>query len=244
MAFRGLAGKTAIVTGAAQGIGAGVVERLAAEGCRVVAVDVKPIAAKGEAILPFTADVSTEAGCDAYVQAAVERFGSVDLFFNNAGVIGKLIPIHELPLEEFDRVHAVNVRGVFLGLRAVLRRMVAQGRGGAIVSTASVGAIRGHRGSAAYASSKRAVIGLSQAAALENGARGIRVNTICPGPVDTPMLQPALGTGIDIAMAFANQAIPRAAQPAEIAAFVAYLLSDEASFHTGGIYPVDGGFTI
>jgi NAD(P)-dependent dehydrogenase (short-subunit alcohol dehydrogenase family) len=196
-------------------------------------------------VLAVPADVTRESECDRYVEVATARFGGVHLFVNNAAVIGKPFPVAEMPVEEFDRVHAVNLRGVFLGLRAVLRRMITQGQGGAIVNTASVGALRAHHGSSPYGSAKRGVIGLSCAAALENGKFGIRVNAICPGPVNTPMLRPALhGLAGDLNAPFRNQALPRIADPSEIAAFIAYLLSDEASYHTGGVYPVDGGYTI
>jgi 3-oxoacyl-[acyl-carrier protein] reductase len=252
MALRGLSGKAAIVTGAAGGLGSAIVRRLAAEGSRVLAVDNQKagldrlVAELGtERVVACVADVTREEECDRYVQTAVSRFGGVQLFANNAGVIGKHYPIAEMPTEEFERVYAVNLRGVFFGLRAVLRLMIAQGQGGSIVNTSSAGAIRANRYSSPYGSSKRAVIGLSGAAALENGQYGIRVNTVCPGPIDTAMLRPALGNiEGDLNTLFARQAIPRVADPAEIAAFIVYLFSDDASYQTGGVYPVDGGLTI
>jgi len=114
-----------------------------------------------------------------------------------------------------------------------------------MISTGSVGALRANRGTSPYGSAKRAVLGLSGAAALENGKYGIRVNSVCPGPIDTPMLRPAMNNPAgDLNELFKHLAIPRTAQPAEIAAFIAYLLSDDASYCTGGIYPVDGGLSI
>src|SRR5688500_14304605 len=199
MALRGLQDKVAIVTGASGGLGTATVRRLVDEGCRVAAVDLqksgleKLVDACGEdKVAALVADVSREEECDRYVAATVKRFGAVHLFSNNAGVIGKHYPVAEMPTAEFDRVHAVNLRGAFFGLRAVLRRMIEQKQGGSIVNIASVGALRANRYSSPYGSAKRALIGLSGAAALENGQFGIRVNTVCPGPMETPMLRPAL----------------------------------------------------
>ena len=252
MALRGLAGKTALVTGAAGGIGSATVRRLVEEGCKVVAADKEPEGLKKLAaslpagsVLPVTGDVSRPDDVQGFVDSAVKQFGSLQLLVNNAGILLKHYPVAEMPIEDFDRVHAVNVRGTFLCLRAGLRQMIAQGKGGAIVNLSSVGGLRANRGTASYGSSKRAVLGLSGSAALENGKFGIRVNAICPGPIDTPMLRPAMnyleGDYKDI---FANQAIPRAADPSEVAAFIAWLLCDESSFQTGGVYTVDGGLTI
>lgn len=250
MPFAGLEGRVAIVTGAARGIGEATCRRLAQEGCRVVAADVQgevlkqACAAMPGEVYAVIADISREEDCDRMVADAVAHFGGLDLFVNNAGVIGPRLPITELPVEEFDRVHAVNIRGAFMALRAALRQMQAQGRGGAVVNVASVGGLAAQPLSAAYGSSKRAIIGLSGTAAHENGPHGIRVNTVCPGAVDTPMLAPAMNLAKVPEGAFRGLPLGRAADPSEVAAFIAYLLSDEASYQTGGVYPVDGGRTI
>lgn len=250
MPYAGLAGRVALVTGAASGIGAATCRRLADEGCKVAAVDIagdaleNACAALPGDVLPIQADVANEQDCDRFVREAAGHFGGLDLFVNNAGVIGKRLPITEMPVEEFDRVHAVNIRGAFLALRAVLRQMQARGRGGAVVNVASVGGLSAQPFSCAYGSSKRAIIGLSGTAAQENGKHGIRVNAVCPGPVDTPMLAPAMSRATSAGQAFSGLPLGRAADPAEVAAFIAYLLSDEASYQTGGVYPIDGGHTI
>lgn len=250
MSLKGLSGKVALVTGAAQGIGAGTVLRLVEEGCHVVAVDVQPVRARASAdsdrIVNVVADVSTDDGCRAFVRQGVEHFGSVDYLVNNAGIRGTPLPITEVPVEDFDLVFGVNVRSVFLGMRYFLRQLYAQNTAGAIVNVSSMAAMKSFPTRALYGASKRAIIGLSNVAAIENGSREIRVNTILPGSVDTPMSaevdkrRAQMGNAAD----FTSNPIPRKGTPAEAASLIAYLLSDDASFQTGGVYTLDGGLSV
>ena len=197
MALDGLSGKVAIVTGGGGGIGAATARRLAAEGVRVVVVDANAdaaddVAASLPAGLAVAADVSVEQDVDRYVSAAVTQFGRIDLHHLNAGIAGTLAPLPELTAEEFDRVLAVNLRGVFLGLRAAFRRYAAQDGGGAIVTTASIAGLRGAADLLPYHTSKHGVIGLTRGAAVYGGPLGVRVNAVAPGIVPTGLLsQPA-----------------------------------------------------
>jgi len=185
-------GQVAIVTGASGGIGGAVARRLLRDGASVAFVDVQPHQPDAEVdasrVLSITADVTQEADVQEYVRRTVERFGKVDLFFNNAGIEGRVANIVDTDVADFDRVLNVNVRGVFLGLREVLRVMHRQGSGGAIVNTASIAGLRGGAGVAPYIASKHAVIGLTRTAAQESAGFGVRVNAVAPGYIDMRMI--------------------------------------------------------
>ena len=250
MSLKGLSGKTAIVTGAAGGIGVAAVKRLLEEGCKVAAVDLDAGAVRhacdmsdSAQFIALAADVSTPEGASFYVEQTVSRFGEVGLFLNNAGILGVRKPIVDMAVGDFDRIIAVNLRGVFLGLQSVMRQMIKQGLGGAIVNTSSAGALKTYVNSGGYGTSKNAVISLTKVAALENGQSGIRVNAVCPGSTDTPLLAAAFGRPAALEAA-AKIPLGRVADPAEIASLMAYLLSDEASYQTGGVYVVDGGLLL
>src|SRR5262249_52575312 len=229
----------------------------AARGAKVLAVDKDAAGAErtagtiqqqgGQARF-CVADVTKSADVQAYVRAALDAFGSIDCFFNNAGIEGKVVPITDYDEAVFDQVMGVNVKGVFLGLRHVLPVMLKQ-KAGAVVNTASVAGLVATPGMSAYVASKHAVIGLTKAAAGEVARSGVRVNAVCPGPVDTRMIhaleeQIAPGNAASVAERY-QAAIPsgRYTTVEEIANMVLFLCSDLASNTTGGQFVVDGGRT-
>jgi NAD(P)-dependent dehydrogenase (short-subunit alcohol dehydrogenase family) len=251
------AGKVAIVTGAANGIGRATALAFAKSGAKVVVVDRD--AAGGEATAGVirqqggearfvAADVTRSADVAAYVKAALDDYGRIDCFHNNAGIEGALKPTAEYDEAMFDQVIAVNVKGVFLGLRHVLPVMLAQ-QSGAVVNTASVAGLTATPGMPAYVASKHAVIGITKTAAGEVASSGVRVNAVCPGPVDTRMihsLEHMINPGDPASVGRRYQAaIPtgRYTTPEEIANMVLFLCSDLASNITGGQFVVDGGRT-
>ena len=250
-------GKVALVTGGGNGIGRAACVAFAKQGAKVVAVDRDGAAAEATAgiirqnggdAVAVTADVTKSADVKAYVKAAIDKYGRVDCFFNNAGIEGKVSPIVDYDEAVFDAVIGVNVKGVFLGLKHVLPEMIRQG-GGAIVNTASVAGLVGTPGMPAYVASKHAVIGLTKTAAGEVARQGIRVNAVCPGPVDTRMihsLEAQLSPGDPASVNQRYQAsLPtgRYSTAEEIANMVLFLCSDLASNTTGGQFVVDGGRT-
>ena len=246
----GLEGQVAVVTGAANGFGLAVATRLADEGAQLVLVDrdVEALNAAAEKLngLAVVADVSQEAEVDGYVAAAVDAFGRIDLFFNNAGIEGRMAPMTELSVADFDRVWAVNARGVFMGLRAVLKVMKPQGSG-VIVNTASMAAIKGAATFSPYIASKHAVLGLTKSAALEGAPYGIRVNCVAPGHIDTRMARDLTAqiNPDDPEGVFQNvsNSVPygkRYGTAAEVASVVLWLLSDEAEYVSGALHLIDG----
>ncbi len=248
-------GKIAVVTGGGGRIGRATSLGFAKGGAKVVVVDRDASLGEGTAgivkqqggeAVYVPADVTKSADVQGYVKAALDRFGRIDLFFNNAGIEGKIAPTAEYDEDMFDQVMAVNVRGVFLGLRHVLPVMLKQGAG-AIVNTASVAGLTASPGMPAYVASKHAVIGLTKTAAGEVAGQGIRVNAVCPGPIDTRMIQALAeqrspGDVAGFARTYASM-IPRGqyGKPEEIAALVLFLCSDGAANMTGGHYVSDGG---
>ena len=243
--------KVSIITGAAGGIGAAAARLFAAEGSKLMLVDLEeaPLQALAaeigeEACAYMAADVADEA--QAYVDATLTRFGGVDVALLNAGIEGKLAPFAEQTVEMFDKVMAVNVRGVWLGVRRLLPELEKRG-GGSIVVTSSTAGIRATRGLSPYNASKHAVIGIVRSAALEGAAANIRVNTVNPSPIDTRMItsleeQRGLAReGANVQPMSAATPLQRYGEPEEVARLMLFLASEESSFCTGGVYMVDGG---
>lgn len=229
-------GKIALVTGAASGLGAELAGLLRANGATVVGADWK--GESSQASMSVRCDVSDEDDVAALFAMCADRFGRLDLLFNNAGVSGAPpVRLHEMPMESWDRVMAVNLRGALMVLRGALALM--REGGGAAVNTASIGAFRARPGFSAYTASKAALTMLTRQAALEYAADGIRVNAIAPGLIETPLAQeltPQMRT--DTAAA---TPLGRLGQPEEVASLVSFLLSDASSYITGQTFLIDGG---
>jgi NAD(P)-dependent dehydrogenase (short-subunit alcohol dehydrogenase family) len=251
-----LDGRVAVVTGAAGVIGSATIKLLAERGARIVAVDrrqadlkaaIRDLPASAEAIA-VEADVTQEAEVAEYVRSAVDKFGTIDVFYNNAGIEGDIKPITEYSLESFRRVLDVNVVGVFLGMKHVLPVMLKQNKG-SIINTASIAGLLGSPQIAVYSASKHAVIGLTKTASWECTGTGVRVNCVCPGLIDSRMLSTILqGRSPGNAPPPPERIVDRIparrlGQAFEVAAIVAFLASDDASYVSGSHYTVDGGRT-
>jgi NAD(P)-dependent dehydrogenase (short-subunit alcohol dehydrogenase family) len=251
-----LDGRVAVVTGAAGVIGTATIKLLAERGARIVAVDrreqdlqtaIKDLPASAQA-LAVAADVTREDEVAEYVRAAVDRFGAIDAFHNNAGIEGDIAPIPKYSLETFRRVLDVNVVGVFLGMKHVLPVMLKQNRG-SIINTASIAGLVGSPDIAVYTASKHAVIGLTKAAAVECSGTLVRVNCVCPGLIDSRMLSAIIEGRNPGNAPVPNERIVeriparRLGHASEVASIVAFLASDEASYVSGSAYTVDGGRT-
>jgi NAD(P)-dependent dehydrogenase (short-subunit alcohol dehydrogenase family) len=250
-----LSGKTAIITGGAGGIGMAAAALFAQEGAKVLLVDLSE-AALQQAVVSIdredvnytVADVTQPAEVEGYVRTAVERYGGVDILLNNAGIEGQLKPIVDCPLEVFDQVMAVNVRGVWLGLKYAIPAMQNRG-GGSIIITSSVAGVRGSPGLSPYVTSKHAVIGMMRSAALECAALNIRVNTVNPAPIETRMMrsleeQLAPQAATEAKEKFiARSPFKRYGNPQEVARLMLFLASDESSYCSGGVYMIDGAWT-
>jgi NAD(P)-dependent dehydrogenase (short-subunit alcohol dehydrogenase family) len=245
----GFEGKVILVTGGASGLGEAAAGQLTARGAQVVVADVD--AARGQAVVDRIGpdgkaifqptDVTREADVQAAVAAAVDTFGRLDGAINNAGTTGPSAPTADYSLEDWNRVVALNLTGVFLGLKYEIPALLEHG-GGAIVNTSSGAGLVGFAGLPAYVATKHAVVGLTRAAALEYVKQGIRINAVCPGSTRTPMLEGFMGGDPAIERAMAQSApIGRLAHPDEIAAAMVWLLSDAASFVVGHAFAVDGG---
>ncbi|MEO8539925.1 MAG: SDR family NAD(P)-dependent oxidoreductase [bacterium] len=248
-----LEGKVAVITGGASGMGEATARLFIAEGARVVIADVQR--EQGEALAAslgadcrfVRTDVSSSEDVRALVLTAVDAFGNLDIMYNNAGIGGGEGSIVDCSEEQFDRIIAVDLKGVWLGMKHCLPHLIANG-GGSIITTASVSAMMGMPGQGAYGSAKGGVVQLTRVCAIENAERGVRANCICPGGTLTPILyNNPFGQPVDpqrVAAGLVNaQPIPRAGLPEDIAHAALWLASDDSSFVTGQAICVDGGWT-
>jgi NAD(P)-dependent dehydrogenase (short-subunit alcohol dehydrogenase family) len=246
--------KTAFITGAGSGRGKRAAILFAAEGAAVAAVDINDAQAKetvaeiikaGGKAIALKADVSKTADVKHAVAEPVGALGVPTIVYNNAGIEGESNYLANMTEDQFDKVIAINLRGVFLGMKYTLPLMVKAGKGGSVINQASIAGLIAVRGGAAYSAAKAGVIALTRVAALEYGRYNIRVNAICPGAIDTPMVQRVQGSG-GLREGAINRisVLGRIGKPSEIASTALFLASDDSSFATGAPFVIDGGWTI
>lgn len=245
--------KTILITGAGNGIGLAAAEAFARAGSNVVLADrnfeavslaAERLCQKGKTVVATFCDVADEQSVSDAVSLAVSTFGRLDCAFNNAGVMSQRADTSALHSDEWDRVISINLKGMWLCMKHELIQMKLQGVG-SIVNVSSIGGLTGVAGLPAYIASKHGVIGLTRCAALENAAMNIRINAICPGTIDTPMVQKMIAENPGLEEDFrASAPIGRLGTPAEIASAVIWLCDDSASFVTGQAIAVDGGYTV
>lgn len=250
--MKGLEGKVAIVTGAGSGLGREFSTELAGEGVKVVAADIDPAGAeetvslvsqRGGEALAVEADVSRAASVEAMVESAVDRFGTVDILVNNAGLVGETKPTAEVSEESWDRVMSVDMKGVFLGSRAVIPIMLERG-GGVIINIASVSGFLASATGVEYTAAKHGVVGITKQIAYDHGHQGIRAVGIGPGVIETPLTAEWTREGGPFHDLTMEAPAGRYGRPIDIARVVCFLASDEASFMHGHTFPVDGGSII
>jgi NAD(P)-dependent dehydrogenase (short-subunit alcohol dehydrogenase family) len=245
-------GQVALVTGASSGIGLAAAKAFAEADAAVVLADINEgalraatdeLTAAGHQAIGVTCDVADEAQVATMVERAVATFGRLDMAFNNAGIVGFTGDLADESAESFDKVTAINLRGVWTCMKHELRQMRTQGTG-AIVNCSSLGGLVGQAGRASYHATKHGVIGLTKSAAMDYAPRGIRINAVCPGVIDTPMSSDMIENQPDaMREVIRDQPIGRPGRPEEVAAAAIWLCSPAASLVLGVALPVDGGFT-
>ncbi len=241
--------KIAVVTGAGSGIGRAIVERYYAEGAKVVVADIsgkqdEVARALGDRALAVRADVTSSADIRAMFKATVDRFGGIDILCNNAGIDGEMHLIADFDEDAYDRVMAINLRGVFLGIKYAIPLMKQRG-GGSIINIASTAGITATPGLGVYGATKAGVMQLSRSAAVEYAADKIRVNAICPAMIETPLVSNLLKSNPDdAARVLSMTPMGRVGQPSEVANVALFLASADSSYVTGVSLPVDGAYTV